>query len=76
MPRSLQLENRTAPISAEEILTVEDLAARLRLPPGWIYEKCRKGGNHGQAPFPRIKCGRYLRFVWSDVCRWLRDNSV
>jgi hypothetical protein len=62
-----------APLRPEDILTPKELSKRLKLPLSWIYEKSRKRGNDGH-PLPVLRCGRYLRFSWPDVCEWLRSN--
>jgi predicted DNA-binding transcriptional regulator AlpA len=62
-------------LRAEDILTPKQLSKRLQLPISWIYEKSRKGGKHGN-PLPVLRCGRYLRFSWSDVCAWVRQNQA
>ena len=55
-------------ISPADILTPAELAARLKVKPGWIYEKMRpRTGN----PIPVIKMGRFLRFNWPAVAEWL-----
>lgn len=58
----------------EDILTPEELSTRLKLPLSWIYEKSRKGGSH-KNPLPVLRCGRYLRFSWPDVCEWLSASQ-
>jgi len=59
------------PIVPEDILTPDELAARLKVGVAWVYEKTRSGGKYGR-PLPVLRCGRYLRFSWTDVCEWLR----
>jgi hypothetical protein len=49
-----------------DILTVEELAARLKVNPSWVYENQRS-----HKPVPALHCGRYLRFSWTAVCTWL-----
>lgn len=61
-------------LEAEDILTPEQLAQRLQVGVNWVYEKSRARGKHGN-PLPVLRCGRYLRFSWPDVCEWLRSNS-
>jgi hypothetical protein len=65
--------NPTA-IEPSDILTPEGLRKRLKVKISWIYEKSRAGGKHGH-PLPVLRCGRYLRFDWKDVCEWLRSNQ-
>ncbi len=55
-----------------EILTPAEVAARLRVPESWVYEKtrarCRK-------PIPTMRLGRYVRFDWAAVLAWLGDGA-
>jgi hypothetical protein len=67
--------NANAPIAASDILTPEQLAERLQVAVSWVYEKSRARGGHGK-PLPVLRCGRYLRFSWPDVCEWLRSNNT
>ncbi len=64
--------NRLEP---DDILTPEQLAQRLQVSIGWVYEKSRERGAHNRNPLPVLRCGRYLRFDWNAVCAWLRSNS-
>jgi hypothetical protein len=59
-------------INPEDILTPDELAARLKVSVDWIYEKSRERGRHGGKPLPVLRMGRYLRFCWPDVCTWMR----
>lgn len=61
-------------IDPSDLLTPDELSRRLKVPLGWIYEKCRSGGAHNGNALPVIPCGRFLRFSWVDVCAWLRTN--
>lgn len=72
MPVTPKLE--TSLISPADILTPSELSDRLKLPLSWIYEKSRKRGEHDN-PLPVLRCGRYLRFDWREVCEWLRSNG-
>jgi predicted DNA-binding transcriptional regulator AlpA len=62
-------------LNHEEILTPEQLAKRLQVGVGWVYEKSRSRGQHDTKPFPVLRCGRYLRFYWPDVSEWLRSSA-
>lgn len=53
-------------IAPADILTVGELAERLKVEPSWVYENQR-----GLRPLPALHCGRYLRFSWPAVCEWL-----
>jgi hypothetical protein len=43
----------------DEILVVEEVAARLRVKPSWVYSHSDKLGA--------FRLGKYLRFSWSEV---------
>lgn len=65
--------NQPVPLRPEEILTPEELAERLKVPISWLYKKTAR---HGPKSIPVLRCGRYLRFSWPDVCAWLRSNQA
>ena len=56
-----------------ELLTAEDLAKRLRVPPSWIREQTRTRSLDGD-PLPHLRLGRYIRFRWGspELEAWLR----
>lgn len=62
-------------MKAEDILTPQQLAERLQVGVSWVYEKSRRRGEHTEKPLPVLRCGRYLRFYWPDVCEWLRSGT-
>jgi hypothetical protein len=64
------------PMKPEDILTPDQLAERLQVTVNWVYEKSRSRGTHSGTPLPVLRCGRYLRFYWPDVCEWLRDGEA
>ncbi len=47
------------PIGAEKLLTVEELAARLRVKRSWVYGHADDLGGY--------RLGKYLRFSWARV---------
>jgi len=57
----------------ENILTADELAARLKVTRGFITEKLRTSCAN---PIPVLKIGRYCRFHWPDVCVWLESAST
>lgn len=59
-------------IDPSQILTLDEIAARLKTSKRWVYEKSRR---RCLDPLPTIRIGRYLRFNWVDVSAWLRKNS-
>ncbi len=52
----------------DELLTVDEVAEWLKVPPSWIYERTRRRGE-GRLPF--IKLGKYLRFEAAAVRNYL-----
>ena len=52
----------------QQLLTVEDLAALLKVSRSWIYQQTRSRGSGG---LPYIKLGKYLRFDEAAVRHWL-----
>jgi excisionase family DNA binding protein len=61
-----------APIDPIQILTLAEVAERLKVSERWVYEKTR-GRCHN--PLPVIRIGRYLRFDWTDVSSWLTEQK-
>ena len=56
-----------------DLLTVEQVAAKLRVHTSWVYRavKC-----HGPDAIPRIKVGKNLRFNEVAVMTWLMGNQA
>jgi predicted DNA-binding transcriptional regulator AlpA len=59
-------------LNPAEILTLEEVAQRLKTSNRWVYEKTRK---RCPAPLPVMRIGRYLRFYWPTVAAWLLEHS-
>jgi excisionase family DNA binding protein len=59
-------------LDPNNILTPGELAARLKVPKTWIYEKSRA---RCQNPLPCMRIGRYIRFDWSAVAEWLATTQ-
>ncbi len=55
-----------------ELLTHEEIAERLKVPASWVYEKTRKRCVN---PIPSIPMGRYIRFDWDAVVKWLEEQA-
>jgi excisionase family DNA binding protein len=56
----------------DEILTVDEVAALLKVKPGYIHEKCR---TRSQNPIPHYRPGKYLRFRRAAVLEWLESTA-
>ena len=52
---------------SHELLNVEEIAARLRLPKSWVYSHANGLGV--------IRAGKYLRFDWGTVLARLRGSE-
>lgn len=62
----------TNPVSAfGEILTVQETADLLKVPPSSIYEWTRHRSAQQKTPLPHRKIGKYLRFLRSEVDAWV-----
>ena len=60
-----------SPIDPSQILTLKELAERLKVSERWDYEKSR---HRCFNPLPAIRIGRYL-LDWLEVSAWLRKQS-
>ena len=58
---------------AMEILTPEEVAKRLKVKVSWVYEKRRPRTKN---PIPCLPLGRYIRFDWNQVLKWLDSLAV
>ena len=61
---------QTAVGAFEPILTAEEVAERLQLPAETIYEFTRRRRSN---PIPVLRAGKFLRFHWSAVERWMAN---
>lgn len=57
----------------ETLLTVDEVAAILKVPVGWIYEHCRPRVRNR---LPGFKLGKYWRFREAEVLGWLEKRAV
>lgn len=67
-----------APMRPEDLLTPEQVAARLQVSKSWVFEQTRnraKVRNKNRAPLPFHRIGKYLRFYWPEVSAWLLQNK-
>ena len=53
----------------EELLTIDELAALLKVPKSWIYAHTRPRSN---TRLPHVKLGKYLRFSEHEVRAFLQ----
>ncbi len=65
-----------ASLDYHDLLTPQQLADRLQVPASWIYEQTRhRASVRNRRPLPHLRLGKYLRFNWPDVCRWLQEQD-
>lgn len=56
----------------KELLTVDELAEALKVPKSWLYSRTR---DTGPEAIPRVKVGKYIRFVEREVMEWLKRKQ-
>ena len=54
---------------ADELLTLDEVAAFLKVPKSWIYERTRR------KLIPHVKLGKYLRFSRAALSTWVRGTD-
>lgn len=52
----------SGPDSLHELLTVDDVAALLKVSKSWVYEHTRSRGIAATERLPHIRIGKYVRF--------------
>jgi len=63
-------------LESKYILTPEELAERLKVPVTWVYENTRSRATVRNAdPLPNIRMGKYLRFYWPEIEKWLERHQ-
>jgi len=73
-PAPAEPKRADAPVKTDDaILTPEEVAELLKVPPTWVYEKTRQ---RCQNPIPCLRIGRYIRFRLSAVEAWLGQQST
>lgn len=65
----------SVPFQPSDLITPDELCARLKVRRGWVYEQMRLRKSL-KAPLPVIKMGRYLRFSWIAVSAWLASQQL
>jgi hypothetical protein len=54
------------------LLTVQEMASVLRVPPSWLYSRTRLKGPD---QIPVVRIGKYCRFDPAAVIAWLKDSG-
>ena len=55
-----------------EILTISEIAARLKMKPSFFYAPVRRKGPEA---IPCLKVGRYIRYRLPDVMAWIERQN-
>lgn len=71
MPDGSKLET----LSPEDLLTPDELAARLKVKKSWVLDQTRNRAKVRGNVLPHIHLGKYLRFSWPDVAAWLEKQK-
>jgi hypothetical protein len=67
---------KTGQLDHAHILRPEQLGERLKVPVSWVYENTRRrAGSRNSDPLPFIRMGKYLRFYWPEVEKWLERHQ-
>jgi hypothetical protein len=57
----------------ESMETVDELSERWKVPKSWLYSRTRETCD---GCIPRVKIGKYLRFIPQEVDDWLRRQQA
>ena len=56
-----------------DLLTLEELADKLRVKKSWVYKQTKESSK---SAFPKIKIGKYLRFDEAEVSDWIKKQNT
>lgn len=56
----------------EKLITVDELAEKLKVDKSWIYRRTRE---RGPGTLPRLKVGKLYRFNFRNVMAWLEQGQ-
>ncbi len=60
-------------VREDTLLTVNEAAEILKVPPSWVYEHTRE---RSRDRIPGFRLGKYWRFVKADIVAWLAARRV
>jgi len=63
-------------IDAYELLTVEEVAALLKVSKSWVYEHTRSRGVPRADRLPHLKIGKYVRFDPRFIRQFIERRST
>jgi excisionase family DNA binding protein len=67
------INHETASTPRSTLLSVEDVAELLQVPPSWIYERTRMRGIDR---LPGFRLGKYWRYREADISAWLEQQRA
>ena len=67
-------DERETSVDPDELLTVGEVAALLRVPRSWVYDHTRSRGTSRSERLPHLKVGKYLRFSAQAIRAFLSDK--
>lgn len=56
----------------QNLLSVEELSQVLNVHKSWVYSRSRE---KGPGAMPKVKVGKYCRFLLDDVMDWLKEQN-
>ncbi|HUV59363.1 MAG TPA: helix-turn-helix domain-containing protein [Desulfatiglandales bacterium] len=56
----------------QNLLTVNELANKLKVPKSWVYSRTRQTGP---GSIPKVQVGKYIRFPEIDVMDWIQEKQ-
>lgn len=62
----------SAELNPNDLLPIEQVAARLHVEVSWVREKVRRRCPN---PLPCFNLGRHLLFDWAAVSDWIRETG-
>lgn len=74
MAVSPKLDATPAIIAPSDILTVAELAMRLKVRPSWVYRHTDNSRRKADR-LPVLHVDGFLRFDWAEVSQWLRNRN-
>jgi excisionase family DNA binding protein len=60
-------------VREDTLLTVNEVAEILKVPPSWVYEHTRE---QSRDRIPGFRIGKYWRFAEADVLAWLANRRT
>jgi excisionase family DNA binding protein len=58
-------------VTGKELLTINEMAERLKVKTSWIYVRTMQTGKDS---IPRVRIGKYLRFDEKKVMTWIYEQ--